>query len=406
VHEVGIGGADMCFGNFWPTAQRKKVASFASTIYRDTFHLIVFQDKASTTLDFAKPFAPFATELWLLIFSIFGVVGVLMTREVAIAAHGKSPSWCQLISSTPMAVFKGWHGFNTGEVKGLDVKTSGGWLSQWAVGFTKTILLAGYVSVMVSVLVKASTTQVESFDHAIRQGMKICTNPNLQPSLVGEYPKLMPLLVTDASSGQAGLLESMDQGLCDAALIDADLWAKYRTFGQIDHCESKVRLLETVSMQDNSIPVRDELVPAMSWAITRAVEAGKYAPLVKQARGNYTYDICPEAPMVMKGARSLGVSDLGAPLIFLAIVSVLSLVLTRLGGKFIMKAEEVKEVVAPGASKVSTRDLWRHVIDGTQTARQRGKNEAADEKRRADVATSAAGGAAADSSTSIHCSQI
>ena len=52
---------------------------------------------------------------------------------MAFAAHGKPLGWCEMLKKIPVAVFKGWHALQMGEFKGLDVRTSGGWLSQYAV---------------------------------------------------------------------------------------------------------------------------------------------------------------------------------------------------------------------------------------------------------------------------------
>jgi hypothetical protein len=43
-----------------------------------------------------------------------------------------------VISVLP-AFLRGWHALNTGEVRSLNVVTSGGWLTQFVVGFMKTV---------------------------------------------------------------------------------------------------------------------------------------------------------------------------------------------------------------------------------------------------------------------------
>jgi len=356
VHDVAIGQVDMCWGNFWPTATRRKLASFSSAIYQDSFHVFVplSSKDESWGAAFGRPFAPFSLELWLMIFAILGVVGVMMTREVAFAAHGKPLGWCEMLQKVPIAVFKGWHGLNTGEIKGLDIQTSGGWLSQYAVGFTKTVVLAGYTSVVVSTLMTQGTTEVSTFNEAVRAGFRFCCNENMFPGLTSQYPDLAPLLVAVPMSE---VIDVMDEGRCDATIAHWDQWYGERLWSDTTHCDSKARLVETITTVGNAIPVRDSLQEAVSWAISRALEAGEYAPLVSEARLNYTAGLCKEADLTST-KRQLGTRDLGAPLIFLLIVATISLFLSRLGNAIEKKSAQAKAAIdVDGDGEVSKAEI-------------------------------------------------
>ena len=107
VHEVAIGNLDLCIGNFWPTARRRTIANFASPIYRDSFHLIVPYAPpgayASIWRSLQAPFTPFSAELWLMIFVILGLVGLMGVN----AERTKIPTWYQLLAGAPTAIFKG-----------------------------------------------------------------------------------------------------------------------------------------------------------------------------------------------------------------------------------------------------------------------------------------------------------
>jgi len=85
-YNVAIGGqVDMCWGNFWPTATRRQLASFSGSFYQDSFHVLVplsSNQAGSWGAAFTVPFAPFTAELWVMIFSILGVVGVMTVEYI------------------------------------------------------------------------------------------------------------------------------------------------------------------------------------------------------------------------------------------------------------------------------------------------------------------------------------
>ena len=235
------------------------------------------------------------------------------------------------------------------------IQSQGGWLTQWVVGFTKTIVLAGYTSVAVSILVRQQATDVSTFDEAIAAGYRFCANADLREGLIARYPKLAPLLVDTSNSA---VLERMDEGKCEAGLLHADNWVNERMdWGQGSHCQTKARLVETVAFFDNSIPVRDDLVQAVSWAITHAVEAGRYAGFANKGRQNYTETPCPEASLTSRKVE-LGVSDLGAPLFFLLFVAFASLLMTRAGHALRRRSEKLaRKLDMDGDGNVSNAEV-------------------------------------------------
>tara|TARA_B110001452_G_scaffold256382_1_gene249670 strand:- start:206 stop:1465 length:1260 start_codon:yes stop_codon:yes gene_type:complete len=340
----------MCWGNFWGTATRRKFASFSSPFYQDNFHVVVWISRKLLTWEetLKQPFKPFSPELWLLIFSILGFVGLLATREAAVAAKHSPPTWTEALERAPSAIFRGWHGLNTGEIKGVDIKTSGGWLSQYAVGLTKTVVLAGYTSVVVSTLIKQGNTEVTSFEGAIRKGYSFCCDNTMIPGVSAQYPKVATLLVPTPLDD---VLDAMDEGRCDAAITYDDQWFGERLWGERHHCETKAMLAEAVMVLGNAIPVRDDLQAAMSWAIRTAVEAGEYAPLKTEAQTNYTGDLCKDTDLTTTKVQ-LGVRDLGGPLLFLLIVTASSLLVTRAGQLVEHEAEEAMAVIEKGKAAI------------------------------------------------------
>ena len=74
---------DMCWGNVWPTAARRTMASFSSTISVDRFFLIVRrEEEAVDDSDWlTRPFEPFTFELWVYIFCAFAIAGIMVTFD-------------------------------------------------------------------------------------------------------------------------------------------------------------------------------------------------------------------------------------------------------------------------------------------------------------------------------------
>ena len=127
----------------------------------------------------------------------------------------------------------------------------------------------------------------------------------------------------------------MDDGICDVALVHYDQWSSASLWGETHHCRTKVRLTETIAVIENSIPVREELVSAMSWAISTAVESGTWEPLAAEARLNYTRSPCRETGIDGGGGSPprMGITDFGALLVGLLLVAIISLAVTRIGIK-------------------------------------------------------------------------
>jgi hypothetical protein len=63
IHELALGWTDACIGNFWPTPDRRLLATFTSAIYQDTFHLVVRKEVKDDDVGadmLSKPFALFS----------------------------------------------------------------------------------------------------------------------------------------------------------------------------------------------------------------------------------------------------------------------------------------------------------------------------------------------------------
>ena len=145
---VGIGQADMCWANFWQTAQRSVMAPFSAPIYEDKFIVLVkvaASSGASSYWDtFAKPFEPFTGALWALIFVSFGFVGITLTFENMEDGDAKISFWDFAVKHAPLGALKGFFAYTSGDISsGIDLTTSGSWLTSFAIGFSVLVLMTG-----------------------------------------------------------------------------------------------------------------------------------------------------------------------------------------------------------------------------------------------------------------------
>lgn len=126
---------------------------------------------------------------------------------------------------------------------------------------------------------------------------------------------------------------------------------------------TKVRLVETIAIMQNSIPIRGELERAMSYLMAADVEAGRYTQLELIARRNYTYGLCQELPTT-ETVTQFGLSDLAGPMLFLVVTVVISLVVTRIGKRLEKRSEALKaELDIDGDGEVSQAEMRSAMLE-------------------------------------------
>ena len=200
--------------------------------------------------------------------------------------------------------------------------------------------MTGYSAVVTTTLMSQKNIAISSFQEGIEKGYTFCVYPQIVDVVVAAYPKAGPLLV---GTGGSQLLDAMDRGECKAAILFENHWAKMRMFGNTEHCDAspKARLPDVVHVMANHIPVRPELVQAMSTFITLEGEMGTFGMLADKAKFNYTSAVCAE-PSATGEVQQFGVDSLGAPLMFLLVVGLVSLLITRLGRRIEKRTEQIK----------------------------------------------------------------
>ncbi|KAL1508657.1 hypothetical protein AB1Y20_004753 [Prymnesium parvum] len=325
VYDVALGLADMCWGNFWPIQSRRLLTSFTAPFYTDHFHVVVRRGRREESFSevLFKSFSPFTPMLWLSFMLALAYVGITLNWE---ADPERKLSRGERCISIPVWILKGFNAFGTGgEIKGVNIKTAGGWMTSVALGFSCLVMVTGYNAVVVSELVEQRTGRVQSLEEGISRGYRFCVHTVVQESLENTYPSL----ITVERAHGVSMMEAMDAGECDAAILHEDAWRSERT-GNTEQCLTKLRLKATVASVHNAFPVRAEVEHIMSWAITRQLEKGQYEQLRVQARLNFTSRdrICAEASDT-ESVTQLGFAQLGGPILLMLLVATVSVIVTR-----------------------------------------------------------------------------
>jgi len=348
VHEVAIGNVDMCWANFWPTAARRLLSSFSGALYYDHFIAVTLITSGTSGFwdSLSKPFSPFSVGLWALIFGVFGFVGlVLMAKEEVDVGDGATKRRRTMFELVPLVfipLFKGMHVLNTGEVKGVYVKSSGGWLSQFLVGFTRSIVIAVYTSLTVSSLLVEGRTAITSIDDGISKRATFCVNSDVRALVVEQFPGLANLFVDKSN---LDVLEGVLLGECQAALVSENDWFKARAFGATEYCDAMTALPGTVTIVSNTVPIRQKLASAMSALIERDTEAGKYIEAQTEAKLNYTGQVCKDVG-VWQTKQQFSASDLAAPLCFVVVGVLVGLLIDYIGSRYVdTAAQKIATVV-------------------------------------------------------------
>ena len=84
------------------------------------------------------------------------------------------------------------------------------------------------------------------------------------------------------------ILKGIDAGECEAGILTLDEWRQIR-IGSPNVCRTKARLPDVIFTMPNTIVVRDEIAQLFGWAVSTAVDAGRYQPHVDQVRASSSH---------------------------------------------------------------------------------------------------------------------
>jgi hypothetical protein len=217
---------------------------------------------------------------------------------------------------------------------------------------------------------------IQNLEEGIQKTYKFCADDNLRELLTAQYPDLQPYLV---DSSNAGALDDMDAGLCDAAILHEDFWYGQRMKDN-RHCEgttAKARLPNVVATVANTVPVRPEISAAFSYVISKEVEQGRYVAYQKQGRLDFREPACPEA--TSEGEKSIfTLWDMAGPLTVLGVISLVSPIITFISNRVRRKVDRLEHALdEDGDGVVTTGEILGAIIHSAPRIRHsRGSSDA------------------------------
>ena len=275
VHELALNATDLCIGNFWPTADRQRLVSFTVPIYTDEFRLVVPKVNTTKGLDvilvLGAPFEPFTSGTWLGLVLTALYFGVIMWLTEGGVNQEDFPERSPM-SGMALGIYKALHALLSMDFRFAPASNSGK-LAMLSFSFTTLLVVTFYAAQVTSNMVRRDQAEgtVQSLDEAIDRDYTFCLLQAISTSVLSRHPALRVVSVQNASE----VFNKLDSGECKAGFVTADEWRKNIN----SQCHNKVLLDSSVYSMGNAYPVRDDLQAPMSWAITRALSAGAYAPI-------------------------------------------------------------------------------------------------------------------------------
>lgn len=359
VHEVALNLTDVCVGNIWPTAKRRRLAAFSSYIYQDAFYAISFRVGDTTTLPMAAalaaPFRPFSLWLWVAI-----VIAVLLVALAMVIVEGWSnvgdyPS-ASLVSSFGHSAFKALLTFPGGSGISHQPQSAIGKVIVLTFSFCTLVLCAQYTAFVTADLVSSETraaSEVKTFDDALRMRLLVCGLEATKSAFSERYPDSVGLYVGVRNSQE--VLLAMDEGRCALGILTEDEWRRARMgdksrpepgsfYANVSspltyHCDTKLALPGAIYFLGNALAVRADLQAPLSWALTRQEQNTPYSAAANGAQRRFlrtpegtSQPYCdalgqPLNRTSIDDSGRVGLDEFFGPVLYLVLVTILALLL-------------------------------------------------------------------------------
>jgi hypothetical protein len=298
------------------------MASFTSSLYENSFHLVTYKTTASTSVlsYVARPFQPFTTEVWGFIILVLLYVavgqhicdlgGVELEHKHGEVDRGRRSMVYAHAAALGKTMYQTGLGYVSGGPVG-EMGTSPARLINIGLGlfiiFSITLFQAKLTTNLVTI---AHAGEIRSIEMAIEREQMTCMLESVTPTLVAKYPGLMHLAVPCTDGADA--LQKMDVGLCSLAILQDDAWANAQTRGTA-HC-NKTKAGETLASMQNAMPIRQDLQQPLSWAISTHLHEGWY--IEEQLVARFRYMKPDQCTPLAEESRRLGMEYMGGPMVF------------------------------------------------------------------------------------------
>lgn len=220
VIDVGRGLLDLCVSNFWETSERRKIASFTSTIFNDFFKVVVPLPKIdkSIQVEMGKLFQPFTTGLWITICMCTLFVGISYTLLASNRKSSIRDILKNLWGSIYDATFELLQGTDSSDRSPALKLVSLSW------AFFILIIIAAYTANLAAFLSREELIfRVTDIHDCIDKGCKMCSLQSgvLKTTFMRKFPKLQLDL---KFAGVRELNVGLSSGRCDALIASEFDW--------------------------------------------------------------------------------------------------------------------------------------------------------------------------------------
>ena len=170
------------------------------------------------------------------------------------------------------------------------------------------------------------TRPAEHIDDAIDQGVTVCLEQTISLELASKYPELKYHVITDAQS----TTEAMAAGKCGAMFMTENQWLT-EIRSETPQCD-KNKVGSVAFTVPNTIPVRTEYIPVMSWVLLKARSKGWVEQEKTIAKAKFFKRSVPECHLDQPSSKRDGqitLAQLIGPLLITFVCTTFSLLLKR-----------------------------------------------------------------------------
>jgi hypothetical protein len=317
VHDVALGLADVCFGDFWDTTERRLIAPLSAPAFSQDLYLIVKVEKKTdwiTTL--RKPFQAFSDGLWIMIGGVIvygGLIVGFLERDRNDEDFPDKRPHAAIAKSIYFAIL----GCVSGAIAHRPRSTSAR-IFMIGYGFFILIVLASFTANTATFLVaSADQPLLENLEDAIKQNKKMCVLHSIADSLVDQTPRVAGILIRKVD--MSSLFKGLEDGECDLLVEPQDSLIWY---------QSKQKFCDYVSVGKPVLsipevfPVRDGLSNSLSWAITdERISGGMAKALMKYPK---PVNQCPSSEVRLEEDLQLKPLDMLGTIIVVVMCSLVA----------------------------------------------------------------------------------
>jgi len=273
VYDIALGSIDLCLGVCFDTPLRRDLrVPFSSTIFSETFHLVVPSNQSSRIIDsVAKPFSPFTPRLWLCIALVILFAGVSQllfdegwfSQLVHRDEDGEIPSVQKIFFESIVSFLSQGLSYSPETLSGR----------LFAVGYGFFILVCGasYTANLASILITQKGLMVSSLEEALRQGKTVCYYTGTSKILKDKFPGLEKYGVPVNDMRQ--IPTELADHRCWAAIMAEDwLWTSHAAR---DLCSYQITP-EVLLSVPAGYWVSDKLADVVSWQVANETVHGTW----------------------------------------------------------------------------------------------------------------------------------